>query len=67
MEKNPEKCNHSINFQGICLCRLELLPCGAVEKCALEKMEDMMKAAASYIQGRRKKPEKGKEMDNPAE
>ena len=58
-EKNPETCKKSICFQGIYLCRLELLPCGAVEKCALEKLEDMVNAASSFIHKRRTSQKKG--------
>lgn len=52
MEKNSETCKKSICFQGIYLCRLELLPCGMIEKCAMEKVDDMVKAASDYIHGR---------------
>ena len=54
IEKNPKTCKNSICFHGTYLCRLDLLPCGAVEKCALEKIEDMVKVASDYIHKNRK-------------
>ena len=62
-EKNPETCKKSIYFHGIYLCRLELLPGGAVEKCAQEKIEDMVNAASSYIHKYRTSQKKGARMD----
>lgn len=44
MEKKPETCKNSINFDGIYVCRLELRPCEAVGKCALQELDDMLKA-----------------------
>ena len=62
MEKEPKTCKKSINFDGVYLCRLELLPCAMVEKCALEKIDDMVNAASSFISARRKKPKKAVEI-----
>ena len=49
MGKNPMTCKHSINFDGAYICRLELLPCARVKKCALETLDDMAKAASECI------------------
>ena len=55
MEKNPETCKNSINFDGIYVCRLELLTCAMVKGCAIDKLDAMGKAMAEMMKIRRKK------------
>ena len=56
MEKNPKTCKNSIRFHGTCFCSLELLPCAMVEKCALQKLDDMARIAAEYLNHRKENP-----------
>ena len=55
MEKNPETCKNSINFDGIYICRLALLPCEAVDKCELQKLDDVLKADAEMMKSKQRR------------
>lgn len=35
--RDPKHCGESTNFQGVYICKLECVPCFALEKCAKEK------------------------------
>lgn len=64
MEKDPRTCKNSVCFDGIYICKLELLPCARCKKCAVAQMEDMAKAASSYIHRRKAKPKDGAQMED---
>ena len=55
MEKNPTTCGKSVEIGGTYICRLELLPCAAVDKCAMEKVQEMVETVSKYIHEHTKK------------
>lgn len=54
-EKNPTTCGKSVEMGGSYICRLELLPCEAVDKCAMVKVQEMTEAVSKHIHDHIKK------------
>lgn len=49
MTKNPSACKNSHLFGDVYICKLECVPCSALKKCALESIDDMVKATQEFI------------------
>lgn len=49
--KNPKTCGYSIDFAGIYLCRLHVLPCVRVNACPLADSETFADAIIKMVDG----------------
>lgn len=49
MIKDPKTCKNSHLFGDVYICKLECVPCAALKKCALESVEEMVKATQELI------------------
>lgn len=53
MEKNPAECKNSMRFGDIYICKIQTIPCAALNRCALDVVDDMVEATASLIKLKR--------------
>lgn len=49
MEKNPAGCKNSFLFGDTYICKLQTVPCNALNKCALETANTLVESMAAMI------------------
>lgn len=49
MEKKPAECKHSFRFGDIYICKLQTVPCAALNRCALYDVNKMVNAMGDLI------------------
>lgn len=59
MEKNPAECKNSFRFGDIYICKIQTIPCAALNRCALDVVDDMVDATASLVKLNRQAPKEG--------
>lgn len=50
MEKNPAECKHSMLFGDIYICKIQTIPCAALNRCALAVVDDIVDAMNALIE-----------------
>lgn len=49
MEKNPAECKHSFRFGDIYVCKLQTVPCAALNRCAMDDVNKFVDAMSTLI------------------
>lgn len=50
MEKNPAECKNSFRFGDTYICKLQTVPCGMLDKCALDMVNTFVESMAALIE-----------------
>lgn len=53
MGKNPAECKNSMRFGDLYICKLQTIPCAALDRCALDVVDDLVEATASLVKLKR--------------
>ena len=58
MIKDPKTCKNSHLFGDVYICKLECILCAALKKCALESIDEMVKATQELMDSMPDSPKK---------